>query len=344
MVTINKKNINQNTPPEIVSLMNVVDTYKRWENYQSQGDRKYNYYHPSELGKCLRLQQYKHYAYLGLIKVEYADFNSQMLRLFEKGHKMHERWVNYFDNIGILRGRWKCKNKLCYLFKDDGSTINNYDNQNIHDMINSNKSRIYGEENKFGVFKPEKCICGCKSFKYKENVVKSDELNIKGNSDVTLDFSQFNAEKFQGVRKTFNIDFLPTNGEMVVGDMKTIGQSGWDYQLMKKGAHKYYLIQMTTYVHLSDYSYGVLMYENKNTSELKWYKVNRNNEWWDAIQYQTIAMKEMAKDKRLPPPRPLEKSSYDCKNCEFASLCHKSGIWKDPDLNQKRKSFYKCLL
>lgn len=333
--------IDTHTPNEIVSLLNLIDTYKRWEEYQNQGNRKYDYYHPSEWGKCLRLQQYKHYAHKGLIKVEYEGFSSKMLRLFEKGHRMHERWVDYFDNIGILRGRWRCKNYLCYLFKDNGKIDSNID---VNKTLNNHKARIYGNETKCGIFKPDKCICGCSSFDYLEQGVKSDELKIKGNCDVILDFENFDVKKFKDVRNTFNPNFFPSKGEKIVGDMKTIGQASWDYQLMKRGAHKHNLIQITTYVHLLDCSYGVLMYENKNTSELKWYKVSRNDKWWEAIKWQAKTMVEMAKEQRLPPPRPELKSSYDCKNCSFKSVCHKSAIWKDSSLKQKRKSFYKCLL
>ena len=86
------------------------------------------------------------------------------------------------------------------------------------------------------------------------------------------------------------------------------------------------------------------MYENKNNSELKWYKVERNDEWWEVIQWQAKTMMEMTKNKKLPPPRPTDRSSYDCKSCDFASLCHKSKIWQDSGLDKYRKSFYKCLL
>ena len=84
-------------PKEVQSLLGLIDTYKRWDQYTHRGDRSYAHYHPSEWGKCLRLQQYKHYAHLGLIKVDYNGFDSKLLRLFDKGHNMHERWTRYMD-------------------------------------------------------------------------------------------------------------------------------------------------------------------------------------------------------------------------------------------------------
>ena len=94
-----------------------------------------------------------------------------------------------------------------------------------------------------------------------------------------------------------------------------------------------------------DVDYGLLMYENKDNSEMKWYKVEKNPEWWDIIQWQAKRMREMAQDDRkmLPPPR-CKKSSYECKNCDFRTLCHKSSVWNKPDLESKIKNFYKALL
>lgn len=328
---------------EVTSLINLVDTYKRWTNFNTKNDRSYEHYHPSEWGKCLRMQQYKHYAHLGLIEVAYKELDSKTLRLFDKGHWMHERWVKYFDSIGILRGRWRCKNVLCWLFDDNGKLDTN--KIPIETIYEENKSRVYGTNELYGIFKPDKCICGCEEFSYLEMPVVAKELNIKGSADVILDCSTLDIEKFRGVRSTFDPKFLPMNGSKIVGDMKSIGQSAWDFQLMKKGAHKSYLIQLTVYAYILDCEYGVLMYENKNNSTLKWYKVEKNDKWWEVIQWQARTMQDMTSSKQLPPPRPKDKSSYDCKSCEFSSLCHKSKIWKDEkSLEKNRKGFYKCLL
>jgi len=88
------------TPKEVSSLIGVIDTYLRWNQYTQRNDRSYLHFHPSEWGKCLRSQQYKHYAQLGYIKKEFSNFDSKILRLFDKGHNMHNRWVSYFDNVG----------------------------------------------------------------------------------------------------------------------------------------------------------------------------------------------------------------------------------------------------
>ena len=74
------------------------------------------------------------------------------------------------------------------------------------------------------------------------------------------------------------------------------------------------------------------------------YKIERNDKWWGIIKEQVSTMREMAKEKKLPPPRPLKKDDYECKNCDLRTICHKSKPWKDPNLEIKRENFYKELL
>lgn len=339
------------TPKEVSSIMGLIDTYLRHKaEVVDFGKRSYAYYHPSEWGKCLRMQQYKHYAHLGMLEVEPKAFDSRMLRLFDKGHNMHERWTRYFSDIGVLKGHWRCKNQACKLFDNDGN-IRQLTNEQKEKMYAGNP-RVYGVEEKLGIFRPDKCVCGCTEFDYEENCVIAKDLNIQGHCDLIIDCTNLKEDIFKGVRETFSRNYLPKDGQVVVGDMKTISSSAWKNQLERKGPHPYYLIQLTCYAHILDCDYGLLMYENKDNSEMKWYKVERNDEWWEAIQWQAKTMQEMAKSTdangktapKLPPPRPATKSSYDCRNCDFKTICHNSNIWDKSNLEDMRKQFYKCLL
>jgi CRISPR/Cas system-associated exonuclease Cas4 (RecB family) len=333
------------TPKELTALVGLVDTYKRWSQFIKRDDRRYDKYHPSEWGKCLRNQQYRHYKDLGFIEVEHKGMNSKILRLFDKGHNMHNRWVSYFDDMGgILRGQWKCKNSLCNMFDDNGKLKNNLGNGEIKKIFDSKKTRRYGKKEKCGSFKPLVCKCGGSEFEYIESSVKDESLNMSGHADLIIDCSNLKIDRFKEVVSTFDLRFLPTNNKKIVIDMKSIGSNQWRTQLERKGAHKAYIIQLTIYSYILDCEYGVLMYENKDNSQIKCYKIDKNDEWWEAIKWQATTMQNMVEDRKLPPPRPVEKSSYECKQCDFRSICHTSGIWKDPNLNKKRKSFYKVLL
>ena len=294
---------------------------------------------------CLRRQQYKHYAELGLVEGVDAELESKTLRLFDKGHNMHNRWTSYFDDIGgVLRGRWRCSNVGCFLFNDDGS-LKKLSKDEILKIFKKGKARVYGEGERVGIFKPDRCVCGCEEFQYLEGHVSDDELRIKGNVDMILDCSNLKEDRFEGVRSSFDPRFLPKDGQIVVGDFKTINLSQWEWQLAKKGPHKAYMIQMMIYIYLLDVDYGILMYENKNDSEMKWYKIERNDKWWDIIKWQAKAMVDMEEDKQLPPPRYETKTNFECrKSCEFKKQCHKCGVWNNKDLASDIKYFYKELL
>ncbi|GAH13608.1 unnamed protein product, partial [marine sediment metagenome] len=191
-------------------------------------------------------------------------------------------------------------------------------------LYKNHKRRVYGKKNP--IFKPKKCICGCSDFEYVEPRVSAPELNIEGRADIVLNCDNLEKERFEGTRITYNQDFLPIKGAKVVGDMKTIGSKAWVNQLIKKGPHKDYLIQLTIYVHILDCDYGIIMYENKDNSKMLWYQVPRNDKWWEIVRYQARTMIKMAANgnKKLPPPRYTSKSAYACTYCDFKNLCHKS--------------------
>lgn len=292
---------------------------------------------------CLRQQQYKHYTQMGYIQVEQKPFDSKLLRLFDKGHNMHERWSGYFDDIGnCLLGHWRCKNLMCRIFNDDGSVA--IKNEKEMKLVLNEPSRLYEGENRRPIFKPVKCVCGCTEFSYVETPVFDDRLKIRGSADLVLNFENLNPERFEGVRIMYNKNHLPTGNSLVVGDMKTASSSSWKNQIMSKGPYKEHLVQITFYVYVLGADYGLIMYENKDNSELAWFQVKRNQQWWDLIQWQAGQMVEMRDNKLLPPPKAETKKDYMCLSCPYKSLCHKSKVWEDVNYDKKRREFYQSFL
>ena len=210
-------------------------------------------------------------------------------------------------------------------------------------VYKKNRTRI-AEGKKGPIFRPKKCKCGCTDFKYLETHVRAPEVNIKGNADIVLNCRNLSEDRFKGVRVSYNQKFLPIGKSKVVIDMKTCGSNAWKNQIMAKGAHKDYLIQLTIYVHVLDCDYGIIAYENKDNSKMAWFHVPRNDVWWEIIQSQAKAMQEMSKARKLPPPKYASKSNYSCKYCDFKDLCYKSKIWDSPTLENSRREFYKSLL
>lgn len=334
------KNSKGKTCPDVESVLGSVDTFIRWREKKSKA-RKYNVYHPSGFGKCLREMQYQFYAAKGYIKTEEEEHDSRVLRLWEKGHNMQNRWESYFTSMGILRGIWTCVNPLCSRFDNDGK-------YNASDKRTGR--RIYGKKSCQGCLKPVKCVCGSTQFTYNEVKVSAPELNMFGHTDLILDFSYFDPDRFEGVMKTFNLKTLPQ--KPIVVDMKTINQNGFD------GLTKYgkapslgYQIQLLIYTHLLNCEYGILIYECKNNSYVKAYKIERDEANWNLIQKQAKLMIEMAELKNdagkplclLPPPRPARNTCWDCKKCAFKKHCFATA-WKDKKLQEKRRKFYGNLL
>lgn len=325
-------------PPEVNSVMQVVDTFLRWRA-KNNPERTYDRYHPSAFGKCLRLMQYLRYAERGLIEVRETDFDSIKLRLFDKGHNMHNRWARYFEHIGVLKGYWTCTNPACQIWDDKGGMIDKIPDKNVETM---SFSRMYGLDEKLGCFKPKQCVCGNKNFHYGELVVKNTELNMAGHCDLVLDFSDFDGKQFDNIKKSFRMEDLP-KGPIVL-DMKTVNDFGFK-QVTQKGPSLEYTIQLSIYANILDLDFGILIYENKNTSATASYRIDKNPDTvYEQVKQQAKMMIEMFDLKLLPPPRPLDKDDYECSNCLFKDNCHSSRIWDDVELNKKRKKFYGNLL
>jgi len=321
-------------PEDVQAITNAVEVYTQYVE-DSSPPRGYEKFHPSAFGKCLRQMQYYRYAQMGFIPMPKAENESRMLRLWQLGHDVQSRWEKYFDGMGVLRGVWKCQNPLCSNTKDDG-TINVESPENV-------QSRRYGTDVTLGVFKPEKCVCGSTKFFYEEVNVVDESMNMYGHADMILDFSRFDAKRFGKFAKQFNVDKFPK--KPIVADMKTCNKYAFDNKVTKCGPDMGYQVQLTLYANILDCEYGLLIYEGKNDSMVKAFKIPRREDtWFVDLQRQAKLMNEMVEFKKLPPPRPFSKSEYECKYCPFSRLCHKSKVWSSDDLKKKRCNFYGTLL
>jgi CRISPR/Cas system-associated exonuclease Cas4 (RecB family) len=256
--------------------------------------------------------QYQKYADDGVIPKPEVHPEPRMIRIWDTGHSMHARWAAYMDKLGVLRGIWKCQN--C--------------------------SVLTGENEKLGAFKPEKCeACGCARLEYQEITVSDDKLNMYGHCDQVLDFSHLSKdfkESKMGEEIKDLLSWLPE--KPIIVDMKTIGKNQWSK--IEREAHFYYIVQLTIYLHILDLDMGIIIYERKDDSEVKMFRVEKNDDMWSVIIRQAELMQAMADKKSLPPPRPESKSDFDCRYCEYMDICHASPVWDNPKLEELRKKFY----
>lgn len=332
-------------PPEVTNIMNVVNTHLRWSALNGP-PRGHEVYHPSAFGGCLRRMQMQRYSERGWVKTEPEDKDPKTLRIFDTGHSLHARWASYFEKIGVLRGVWQCTNPCCHLWDEDGNyfpDILQRDGLKVPEVLANFQTRVYGRQEKLGVFKPNACLCGNTKFEYHEITVEDKALNFRGHCDQILDFSKFDPEKYKSgtaVDVLFKVEDLPK--KPIVLDMKSINSFNFKSKL-DHGPSLVYRTQLVIYCNILDLDYGVLIYENKDDSSTKIYKIDRNPDLWSKIQEQASKMNDMVEEKLLPPPRPLTKDEYECRYCEFQSICHSSKVWEKPDLLQQRLKFYGVL-
>ena len=295
---------------EVFSISKLYESYFLLKSARPN-NRSYSVFHPSAFGKCLRRMQYQKYESMDLISVAKQHTAPKMIRIWDTGHAMHDRWASYAQDIGVLRGLWGCNQ--C--------------------------GNIYGLQDKLGIFKPDSCEkCECKSLFYKEISVQDKEINFYGHVDQVLDFSTFNKEEFDklDIPLKFKVSNLPEHPVLV--DMKTINSNQW--KKIANDCHFYYRVQLVIYLHILDLPYGLIIYEKKDDSDLRIFRIDKNEEMWNIIKKQSKLMLEMVDKKMLPPPRPKSKRDMECNFCEFKEICHNSKVWEALNLDDLRREFY----
>ena len=145
-----------------------------------------------------------------------------------------------------------------------------------------------------------------------------------------INCDHLNMDAFKDVLVKFDKRFLPQDGRKVVIDMKTIGSNAWKNQVLSRGVHKDYIIQLISYIHLLNCDYGIVIYENKDDSQLALFKIERNDNLWGVIKFQLEEMVKMRETGSLPYPKATSKIDNMCKD-EILELlsCYKETSTKE---------------
>jgi hypothetical protein len=272
------------SPPKLEFLTQPMMTEKALNN-----SRKYDIFHPSAWGVCLRKIAYQWYnENEKFYNKSDTDIDFRMERLFDNGHAMHARWRDYLDSAGVLKGLWRCPVEKC--------------------------RRVYGTGHLHGIFNPLRtpgwaCACGnIKKLEYEElAVVSGPKYNFEGHCDAVVDVTGLPSA-------TGNPDL----DEFVV-DFKSMRSDYFDPPTEAKPEH---VIQVHIYMWLLELKCAVVLYENKNTQAVKEMVVPRNEKIIDAIKQQSKWLIQMLRHRRLPHrPEGYKKSDFPCMKCEFASIC-----------------------
>lgn len=269
-------------PPRVELLVRDYMIQKKLDN-----PRRYDVFHPSAWGSCLRKVAYQWYneseKFL-TITADDIDFRTE--RVFDNGHGIHARWQNYLDKAGVLRGVWKCKNPTCH--------------------------RLYGEDNILGIFNPSTdpnwhCGCGSRENEYHEILVESEPwFNFHGHCDGIVDVR---GTKFETGKAS----------DVYVVDFKSMRDDQFSELIHPKPDH---VVQTHIYMWILNLQAAVVVYEDKDNQALKELFVPRDDKLIETIKKQAVWMREVLR-RRLLPNRPdgFVRSDFPCRLCEFQRLC-----------------------
>ena len=271
-------------PPRLENVIRPHLVKKAAEN-----TRRYDIFHPSAWGYCLRKVAYQYYNEKGKFfqKTE-ADVNSRLEMIFDNGHHVHARWQDYLANTGVLRGIWRCPNPTC--------------------------GKRYGEGQKLGIFNPMdvrgwKCKCGNENkLEYDEvPIISEPEYNFRGNCDAILDFRGTPFE----VKSALDV---------IVVDFKSMKNDDFSKLTHAKPEH---VVQVNIYIWVLGLKGGILLYENKDKQLVKEIFVPRDETLIERVKKEALWMSKILKEGKLPTRKEFfGRSSEPCLWCEFRDLCY----------------------
>ena len=273
-------------PPKMESVIAPFMIKKALDN-----TRRYDIFHPSAWGSCLRRIAYQYYnENFNFLKKQPYEVDLRMERIFDNGHRLHDRWQDYLDKAGVLRGLWRCPNPTC--------------------------GKMHGKDEKLGIFNPARvdpdfrCDCGnTEELVYEELTVKSDpKYNFEGNVDAIVDVSGTRSASGQAF-DIFVVDFKSMKDNLFV-DLEA---AKWEH-----------IVQTNIYMWLLDLQAAVVVYENKNDQKMKEMLIPRDDALIERIKSEAEWLARVLESGKLPPrPEGFFKSKFPCRFCEFVDVCFK---------------------
>lgn len=279
---LNMSNYMPGRPPTVMQLVKPYLVQKALSN-----SRRYNIFHPSAWGSCLRKVAYQFYNEQDRFLQRSADDVDTRLELvFDNGHKTHFRWQEYLTNAGVMRGYWRCAQ--CGV--------------------------VYGKDEKMGIKSPLqadsswKCQCGHQSLEYEETTVQSEpQYNFKGHVDAIVDL--------RDTPWAQNNEY-----DVFVVDFKTIKDDMFSELTQAKYEH---VVQTNIYMWILGLKLAVVLYENKDNQTVKEMLVPRDDALIEGIKKEALWMVDVLRHGKLPArPSGFSRSGFPCRFCEFRDLCY----------------------
>ena len=88
----------QNNGQQMYLISQLIDQFLSYKQ-NKPSDRSYKVFHPSAFGKCLRKMQYQKYVSEGMMDAPVQSVEPRMIRIWDTGHTMHNRWAQYMEEL-----------------------------------------------------------------------------------------------------------------------------------------------------------------------------------------------------------------------------------------------------
>ncbi|NDB83797.1 MAG: Dna2/Cas4 domain-containing protein [Alphaproteobacteria bacterium] len=116
---------------------------------------------------------------------------------------------------------------------------------------------------------------------------------------------------------------LNINDERVIGEIKTIGNEGFEYKKRSQKPKMGHLMQLLIYMRVWKIDKGVMIYENKNNHELLTLPVVMNDHFrrWVDQAFDWMRVVYASWKKQELPQNPYRSNSKICKECPIQKAC-----------------------
>jgi CRISPR/Cas system-associated exonuclease Cas4 (RecB family) len=109
----------------------------------------------------------------------------------------------------------------------------------------------------------------------------------------------------------------PDNDVMIV-ELKSISESGFNY--LNRGPKDNHKRQLHLYMYLTGIRAGMLLYENKNTQELKEFIIEYDEELAKEVVEQIIMVNKHVDENKLP-EKEYNRTDFECRYCPYKNIC-----------------------
>lgn len=290
-------------------LTNLYDSWLTSTHIENQY-RDYSFFHPSEIGYCIRKS-------VLMQKKQDGEFYvmPRLQRVFENGHGTHHRYQKHFGEMGILYGIWKCLN--CH--------------------------RLIGEESLIGVLKPIDCpFC----HNPKRYTVYDDQGNIKAGPFSVFDYKEIDVEDQELCIKGKTDGIILVNGDLYVMDVKTCSQAAFGDVTSRNAPMESHIYQINTYMYILKVKRGILLYENRNDLNIKEFHLTLDNKVICNVLRNILEAKKAEENGTIPAiPSSLNANCWSCAGypncppCPFFGFCYPAEAEMAKIQEEKYKKF-----